>query len=164
MRTAVFITLISAIFHISICCNAIAEARLSRIHSQQLHLTYDIFVGGFHSGSIDLSVKLEERSYELFAITKSAGLIDYLVGFRSYAQTRGKRDKEHLSPISHHVNNLWTGDIRFVRMGYVNLAQKFRGPEFAVIHPLPDVDDRKIVPSDRRRNTIDPLSVRPGTL
>ena len=43
-------------------------------------------------------------------------------------------------------------------MGYINPAQKFRGPEFAVIHPLPEVDDREIVPNDMRRNTIDPLS------
>jgi len=158
MRIAAFITLFGAILYISTCCISPSEARNANLHSQQLYLTYDIFVGGFHSGQIDLSVKFEENNYELFAITKSAGLIDYLVGFRSYAQTRGKKDNEKLSPISHHVNNLWTGDIRFVRMGYINPTLKFRGPEFTIIHPPPEVDDREIVPDDVRRNTIDPLS------
>jgi len=158
MRIAAFITLFGAIFHISTCCVSPSEARNTNVYSQQLHLTYDIFVGGFHSGQIDLSVKFEENNYELFAITKSAGLIDYLVGFRSYAQTRGKKDNEKLSPISHHVNNLWTGEFRFVRMGYINPAQKFRGPEYTVIHPPPEVDDRETVSEAVRRNTIDPLS------
>ena len=67
MRTAAFITLISAILNISTCCNALAETQISHVHSQQLHLTYDIFVGGFHSGHIDLSVKIEDNNYKLFA-------------------------------------------------------------------------------------------------
>ena len=138
--------------------SAWAAPQSSSLHSNQLRLVYDIFIGGFRSGHVDLSVGLDEGRYKLFAITQSAGLIDYLVGFRSYAQTRGKIDEVKLSPISHHVNNLWTGDVRFVRIGYIDPDPNVKGPAYTVVYPLPDADDREIVPEAARRNTIDPLS------
>ena len=138
--------------------SASAQKHSSATQNDTLRLVYDIFVGGFHSGHIDLSVRLEDEEYQLFAITSSAGLIDYLVGFRSYAQTRGSIVRNEVRPISHHVNNLWTGDIRFVRMGYVTLRQEFEGPTSTVIHPPPIDDDREFVPEPMRRDTIDPLS------
>ena len=158
MPTAVFITLVSLLFHLMTYCDAQAKSRHSNVQSPQLHLTFDIFIGGFEAGHIELSARIQGSRYDLYAITSSAGLIDYLIGFRSYAQTRGERKTRKLNPISHHVNNLWTGDIRFVRMGYVDVTQTFDGPEFTVIHPLPHLDDREIVPEIMRRNTIDPLS------
>ena len=123
-----------------------------------LRLEYDIFVGGFRSGHIDLSVRWNGDQYQLFAITSSVGLIDYLVGFRSYAQSRGTISDDDVRPLSHHVNNLWTGDIRFVRMGYIDPERNHEGPVYTVIHPPPVDDDREIVPEVLRRDTIDPLS------
>lgn len=123
-----------------------------------LYLTYDIYVGGFHSGHIDLSAKIGPDKYDLYAITSSAGLIDYLVGFRSYAQSRGSLVQDEVTPISHHVNNLWTGDLRFVRMGYVGYQRTAGGPAYTLIHPQPGEDERETVPEAVRRDTIDPLS------
>ena len=143
---------------IAICGSAFADTNILPSEVRSLQLTYDIFVGGFRAGGIELRARLEANAYELTAITKSAGLIDYLVGFRSYAQTRGVILQRRIAPISHHVNNFWTGDIRFVSMGYSQQIDAGIGPAYTVIHPLQQVDEREIVPRHQRRNTMDPLS------
>ena len=143
---------------IATCGSSSAEPKSSQSNVRSLQLTYEIFVGGFRAGGIELRVRLGANTYELTATTRSAGLIDYLVRFRSYAQTRGEIRGGQIAPISHHVNNLWTEDIRFVRMGYGEQRGADGGPAYTVIHPLQGIDERAIVPLDQRRNTIDPLS------
>ena len=154
------ITIVSAIAIVLLATVSygFAEEQGAVAGARMLRLEYDIFVGGFHSGRVDLSVRWNGNQYQLFAITSSAGLIDYLVGFRSYAQSRGTIFDDDVRPVSHHVNNLWTGDVRFVRMGYIDPGRNHEGPAYTVVHPPPVDDDREIVPEGLRRDTIDPLS------
>lgn len=147
-----------AILSFLICSSAWAESNYVQSNIRSLQLSYEIFVGGFHAGDIDLGVRVESNTYELIAATKSAGLIDHWVGFRSHAQTRGVIRERRITPISHHVNNLWTEDLRFVRMGYGGRSSANDGPTYTVVHPLHNIDEREIVSLAQRRNTIDPLS------
>lgn len=125
---------------------------------RELRLTYEIFVGGFHSGHVNLSVHRNSKYYELFAVTTSMGPIDFLVGFRSYAQSRGEVSEEGFAPYSHHVNNVWTGDIRFVRIDYDKNQEIEAAPVRTVVHPTHEIDERDLVAFGDRRGTIDPLS------
>ena len=156
-----------AAFKLIICSAALFVGGISVLAAEmpsksnglrELKLTYEIFVGGFHSGHVNLFVHRNSNYYELFAVTTSTGPIDFLVGFRSYAQSRGAVSEEGFIPYSHHVNNVWTGDIRFVRIDYVNDKKIGVAPVRTIVHPTHEIDERDFVAIGDRRDTIDPLS------
>jgi hypothetical protein len=149
-----------------------AEAQLSVSppEARPLHLVYDIYLGGFHTGRIELEIDIGHARepaqaparYRVVAETRSAGLIDYLIGFRSRAVSEGRQVGGTPHPTRHEVDNTWMGKPRSVRIRYADGAPSPHSrrdtPETVTIAPSPEVDERDPVPLDARVGAVDPLT------
>jgi hypothetical protein len=120
--------------------------------STELRLAYDIRLGGFSAGSIDLKVELTDRRYSIEAETRSRGLVDALIGFRSQTRSFGERQGTTLRPAAHTADNQGLGEPRRVRIAY--------GPDgvSASAEPPPELDDRDPVPLALTKDAVDPLT------
>lgn len=115
-------------------------------------LDYEIRLGGFHAGAVQLTATFDANRYRIAATTQSRGFIDMLVGFRSQARSEGERRGDEVLPALHAADNEWRGERRWVR-----LRRDGDGPRVQV-HPPPELDDRKPVPPELRKGALDPLS------
>lgn len=115
-------------------------------------LAYEIRLGGFLAGAIDLKLELEFERYGISAQTRSRGFIDLLVGFRSAAASEGSRLPHMLAPRAHRADNEWRGEARRVRIAFGE-----EGAAASVIPP-PELDDRDPVPPALTKGAVDPLS------
>ena len=119
----------------------------------RVDLAYEIYLGGFHVGTLRLRAEIAEQRYHLVADTRSRGVIDLLIGFTSKAETVGRLVDGRVSPNWHAANNTWLGQPRRVRNDY--------GPDGGVRNsavPQAKNDDRDPVPPDRMVGALDPLS------
>jgi len=121
--------------------------------SQSLTLNYQIFVGGFETGRVELSVIRDKSKYVMTSEVRSLGLIDAVIGFRSGAKSTGHVRHDVIWPGFHSADNLWMGDKRYVRINYDT-----RGPKQVEVEPPPEDDDRKPVPPELLIGTMDALS------
>jgi hypothetical protein len=120
--------------------------------AEELGLAYEIHLGGFRAGSIELKVELAEAQYAVAASTRTRGLVDALVGFRSEAHSAGVRSPDAIRPLEHRADNRWRGESRQVRIFY-----RESGP-IAAAEPPPELDDRDPVPAALTRSAVDPLT------
>lgn len=146
------------IFFLTLIQNTSSGAEAYNLYTRTLHLEYDIFVGGFKAGHIGLFASLKLDRYELNANIKSVGLLDYVTGFRSKAQSLGSIFEMTVAPELHQAKNLWMKASRQVRIEYFINAGNTKGPKITSVHPKATDDSRDPVPIKQRRNTIDPLS------
>ena len=119
---------------------------------RQVSLQYDIHLGGFDVGSVELVAELTAHSYRMRSVTRTDGLIDLVVGFLSQAESHGAIESRRVSPARHRADNVWMGEDRFVR----NLYRA--GRVSTDISPSPADDDRPPVPASATAGTLDPLS------
>ncbi len=125
----------------------------TQLSPKQLTLNYQIFVGGFETGRVELTVSRNNSEYIMTSQVRSMGLIDALIGFRSKARTNGHVRQDAVWPGAHSADNLWMGDKRHVRINY-----GAEGPKQVQVAPLPEDDDREPVPPALRLGTLDALS------
>lgn len=118
-----------------------------------LLLSYEIRLGGFSAGTIELDATIERTRYRVRARTEGRGLVGLLTGFRSDAHSEGALDGDAVLPFAHGADNRWLGDSRRVRIRYRSEG----APSFEA-EPPPEADDRDPVPADRTIGTLDPLS------
>ncbi len=121
-----------------------------------LSLDYEIYLGGLHAGSLNVSLRTENggRGYSMHAITRTRGAIDFFVGFLSKARTSGLiAANARPRPLRHRVDNIWRGDKRFVDNTYLDDG-RVKNSHF----PSAEADDRDPVPPELQRNTVDPLT------
>lgn len=117
-----------------------------------IELAYDIHVGGLRAGAVEVAVELEAERYSVAAQTRSSGLVDALIGFRSEARSHGARREDELRPIAHAADNQWRGEARRVRISY-------DGEDVvASAEPPAEQDDRDPVPPALTRGAVDPLT------
>ena len=81
----------------------------------RVDLAYEIYLGGFHVGTLRLRAEIAEQRYHLVADTRSRGVIDLLIGFTSKAETVGRLVDGRVSPNWHAADNTWLGQPRRVR-------------------------------------------------
>lgn len=131
----------------------LAAASLSRpAEAGEVRLSYEIRLGGLMAGEIELTLDLRPDGYRVEAQTRSRGLVDALVGFRSKARSEGALIPEGPQPREHRADNEWRGEPREVRITYAE-----DGP-VASASPPAEEDDRGPVPEALMRGTLDPLT------
>jgi len=144
-------TIIAKFIALSISCSGALAA--SGKTPPQLTLNYQIFVGGFETGRLELIVSRNQTEYVMTSEVRSMGLIDAIIGFRSKARTTGHVKQDAVWPAHHSADNLWMGDERYVRVKY-----GVQGPKQVEVEPPPEDDDRKQVPEKLLAGTMDALS------
>jgi hypothetical protein len=116
-------------------------------------MDYELFIGGFLVGRADFRLQLDTSSYRISASGRSEGLIDRVIGFRSQASTEGWVHRNRPAPTTHRHGNRWFGEPRSVRLGF-----DATGPRHIEVVPEAADDDRRPVPHELLRGTLDPLS------
>ncbi len=119
----------------------------------RVKLVYEIYLGGLHVGSIQLSAEISRQRYRLVADTRSRGLIDMLVRFSSEAETVGRFDNGKFKPQWYETNGTWISQQRRVRNDYDRAGRV----QNQAVPPARD-DDRDPVPPEQMTGTLDPLS------
>jgi len=130
----------------ALVCTANASA-------QTVRLAYEIQLGGFSAGALELEATIQGSDYRMRARTEGRGLVELLTGFRSEARSEGTMLRGGLQPHAHAADNLWRGDSRRVRIRYNPTG----APHFEA-DPPPHADDRDPVPAELTAGTLDPLS------
>ena len=119
----------------------------------RIALAYDIYLGGFLAGMVDLEARLNGTDYMIRSESRTLGILDFLVGFVGQAEVAGKANDAVIRPTRYRTENLWFGNKRFVSNDY--LAD---GTVRSKAQPTAAQDDRVPVPESLTRDTIDPLS------
>ena len=149
-RRTLYCTLVAVGWLASLAVMSVTSARAAQAETK---LHYEIHLGGIYAGAVDVGVDLSETRYVLSAVTRSAGLIDVIIGFVSRARSNGAFAGGFVRPIRHSADNIWMGEDRWVRADYDegrNVTVK--------VHPQPAVDGRDSVPTDVANGAFDPLS------
>jgi hypothetical protein len=115
-------------------------------------LTYEITMAGLAAGSERIEADLSAGAYEVHASTRTRGLIDTLVHFRSEALSRGTIKAGAPRPLAHNATNRWRGKDRRVSLNYSVSAIE------ADVAPDAQKDDRDPVPPAAWVATTDPIT------
>lgn len=121
--------------------------------AETVRLVYEIQLGGFSAGAIELEATTGAAGYRVLAKTEGRGLVEFLTGFHSEARSEGALRGDAVQPLAHQADNRWRGDSRRVRIRY----QASGAPQFEA-EPPPQADDRDPVPGELAVGTLDPLS------
>ena len=146
----------AALFSFLLASGASASAcdiEAIRAVGQRVELTYDIYLSGVRSGSVNVSANLKRDQYEIRAMTRSRGPVDTVIGFRSDALTKGACVDGDPKALSHSADNVWRGEERWVRTS-------FKSDGFIDSETMPDAagDDREPVEPKERAGSTDPIS------
>lgn len=120
--------------------------------AERLSLVYEFHSGGFSVGSITVDLTIADGRYRMATMLQTTGIIGFLTGFVSAAETEGRIGGGAALPSIHRVDNLWRGDKRWARALYGSKV-----PTFEVAPPAA-ADNRPEVPAEQTADTIDPLS------
>lgn len=138
------------------CLAAVLPARAASAAERlpTVRLDYTIYAGGLEAMSLALRVRTDANGYLLQTRVRTIGFLSRVVPFVLEAATEGVHDGDALVPRSYATANRWRSkDIRRVDMQYRDGVV----PDVTAV-PEPEDDDRKRVPRDRRRETVDPLT------
>ena len=141
--------LVAAIAALAIC----AVARPVIADPATLNVRYQVLYGGIRAASVDVEIKLAESSYEIVTASVTEGLMGWMTGFRSRAESRGSLTPNGTTLTSHRADNVWRGDKRFVR-----IAPAADGTMNAEVSPPPEKDERDPIRPEQTTGTLDPMS------
>ena len=140
-----------AVFLIALGATHVASAAVDS--PTQITLSYEIALDGLRVASVGASATYDGAKFVVEAKTRTRGLLDTLVGFRSTAETTAILDEGSAVPISHDVDNIWRGKSRYVHLRYD------KGAIATVdIYPSAADEDRDPVPDEERSDTVDPVT------
>jgi len=124
-----------------------------------VHIRYDVFLGGFLIATIMIDSTLNGSDYDITSTIETHGIVGILTGFQSRAWSKGSRTKGSFKPTFYQARNLWGGQDRSVRNDYATDGQVANQ---AI--PTNIEDGRDKVPTERMVNTTDPLSAALGVV
>ncbi|MBT7287760.1 MAG: DUF3108 domain-containing protein [Rhodospirillaceae bacterium] len=120
-------------------------------------LSYDIFLGGFLSGTVDLSAKITDGHYHITTISSTHGVLDYLIELRRRNEVMGRFVAEKAYPTTYNTTGQWAGKDRSVQIEYGTQGDSGNIVRF-VARPGAVEDEREAVPSNLLPGTMDPIS------
>ncbi|MDP6688315.1 MAG: DUF3108 domain-containing protein [Alphaproteobacteria bacterium] len=123
------------------------------IGQRHVELAYDVYLGGFLAGSVDLTVDHADGRYEIAATSRSHGLLDFLIEFRRRNKTTGKLIEQQAKPANYDAEGVWAGRTRSVQIEY-GAGDRLR----FTARPNAAEDEREAVPARLLPGTVDPLS------
>jgi len=118
-----------------------------------VELHYTAIIDGVTAATIDASAEISGDRYVMHALTRTRGVMDMLVGFRSNAESTAVIERDKPVSISHDAENKWRGKDRHVRLRY----DKGEITSADVV-PSPEQDDRQPVAPELQKSTVDPLT------
>lgn len=122
-----------------------------------VRLSYDVTLAGLPAGEIDVEATIAADGYRLTSVTRSVGVMDWLIGFRSTVESRGALQPAGPAPAFHSADNIWRGEARTVRIA-------FDGPRVlrADVAPTREAEEREPIPQALIDRSLDPLSAGLG--
>ena len=147
--------LAAAVAVLTLAASLLAAAASPAVASgpRRLELTYEIYYGGFLSGSLDVTVDATEGRYQMASRLRSRGAIDMLIRFTASSESQGVLSAGRVAPRRYRTDNTWMGEARRVRSTY-----RPDGGVEAVAVPSAAEDDREEIPPAAARGSVDPLS------
>lgn len=128
-------------------------ARPAASEPATINVRYQVLYGGIRAASVEVEIKLAESSYEIVTASVTEGLMGWMTGFRSRAESRGALTPNGATLTSHRADNVWRGDKRFVR-----IAPAADGTMTADVSPPPEKDERDPIRPEQTTGTLDPMS------
>ncbi len=130
-----------------------ARAQCAEPKPIEVELSYTAIVDGLTAASIDASAQVVGDTFTMNANTRTRGLMDLLVGFRSAAGSTAIVEAGKPVPVVHTADNKWRGKNRHVYLHYEKGAIVS-----ADVVPSAAKDDRLPVPADLQKSTVDPVT------
>ncbi|MBL6952261.1 MAG: DUF3108 domain-containing protein [Alphaproteobacteria bacterium] len=121
--------------------------------SQRLELAYNIYLGGFLAGSVDVTIALDGKRYRINNVARSHGVLDLLVNFRRQNDVMGQIIEHAAMPSKYAATGVWAGEARSVLVNYSDAS----GLRFTA-RPSALEDEREPVPAKLLSGTVDPFS------
>lgn len=120
---------------------------------RRIELAYDVYLGGFLAGSVDLTVEQHDGRYDIATTSRSHGLLDFLIEFRRRNKTVGRIVEQQAKPSRYVTEGIWAGRKRSVQIKYgVGDGLQFTA------RPNAAEDEREAVPARLLPGTVDPFS------
>ncbi|HIF10313.1 MAG TPA: DUF3108 domain-containing protein [Sneathiellales bacterium] len=130
-----------------------SAARSDSTAVKPIELAYDIFIGGFLAGTVDITFRSGIDRYHIISTGRSHGVLDFLIGFRGRNEVAGHFLRGRAKPLEYTAKGLWAGEERSVEIEYgPGAGLRFRARPTAV------EDERDPVPTHLLAGTTDPLS------
>jgi len=121
--------------------------------AQNLKLAYDIFIGDFLTGSVNIEVDTELKRYMVKSQLRSHGLLDFLFEYRGQNKVVGRIFPQDARPDYYEARGSWAGKQRTVDIRY-DLAGRLI---YKAVPPAAE-DDRDLVPAKLLPGTADPVT------
>ncbi len=120
---------------------------------QRIDLGYDIYLGGFLAGSVDLTIESDGKRYKINSASRSHGVLDILFNFRRQNDVLGQITGQTAKPLKYAATGVWAGEARSVSIIYMGE----NGLKFTA-RPNATEDEREPVPPHLLPGTMDPFS------
>ena len=120
---------------------------------QRIELAYDVYLGGFLAGSVDLTVEHGKGRYLISTTSRSHGLLDFLIELRRRNKSQGLFSDRQAKPTRNATTGSWAGQARSVEIKY-----DAGGEVRFTTSPSAEEDEREAVPPHHLPGTMDPLS------
>ncbi|MDA1098330.1 MAG: DUF3108 domain-containing protein [Proteobacteria bacterium] len=119
----------------------------------RIELAYNIYLGGFLAGTVDLTVEADGKHYRINSAFRSHGVLDFLIGFKRQNDVLGEIADRTVKPTKYAASGVWGGEARSVLINYTAAS----GLRFTA-RPSAFEDKREPVPSHLLPGTKDPFS------
>jgi hypothetical protein len=120
---------------------------------QRIELAYDVYLAGFLAGFVDVTVETDDKQYRINVVSRSHGVLDFLINFRRQNDVSGQRDEKMAKPLKYAATGVWAGEARSVLINYTESD----GLRFTALPSASD-DEREPVPPDLLPGTVDPFT------
>ena len=120
-------------------------------------LKYEVRLNGIPVAELHVDAAVGNHSYDISSTMWTRGLMDLILGFKSYARAQGRIGKMPGGPVvrpeSHSDDNTWMEEER-----RVNIVYGPKGPKNTRVSPSPADEGRDEVSANLRHDTQDLLS------
>ena len=123
------------------------------VPEQRIELAYDVYLGGFFAGSVDLTTEQINARYLIATTSRSHGLLDFLIELRRRNKSQGQFMDHQARPSRYVTTGVRAGEARSVEIEY-----GADGDVRFTTRPSAAEDKREAVPPHHLRGTMDPLS------
>ncbi len=124
--------------------------------AQFADLTYDVYLGGLHIFTFDVSLALRPDGYRVTAEGGTRGAIGWLYAWETSLAAEGVDRDGAIAPRRYLVDSIWQGSRRTLDLGF---AADGRFELRQVPPPEPDPDIEGELPESLPEGTFDPLSL-----
>lgn len=130
-----------------------ATAQAAEPKPIEVELSYTAIIDGVTTATIDANAEVTGDKFVMSANTRTRGVMDMLVGFRSVANSTAVVEDAKPVSITHDAENKWRGKNRHVHLRYE------KGEVSSVdVAPTAEQDDRDPISPELEKSTVDPLT------